>query len=158
MCEKSDGSVAATIRAELDFLKSQVRGQSVEIIRLKNKVERQEGQIKILLQERQSGDDGRRKRSASIVEKNRTYGRSSKQKSASKMANNEQSSGGQRIPVLTQFRSCHEISVAYDVSLQTLLGVSDTNNMTTMLYIDPDGQGIGAPPIYVLCNLTNGII
>ena len=58
---------------------------------------------------------------------------------------------------LTQFRSCHGIVVAYDLyALQNLLVTSDTNNMTAMFYIDPDGQGIGAPPIYVKCNLTDG--
>ena len=166
--EKScDG--AAMIRKEFDLLKSQVRGQSVEIIQLRNKIERQGAQLnkaskqietlfRQQTQQQSCTDAGRRKRSLLSEQRNGNRNKNRRNNLAKATEALLQSPSRQSTQVLTQFRSCHEISVAYDVyALQNLLGVSDTNNITAMFYIDPDGQGIGAPPIYVLCNLTNGI-
>lgn len=54
-----------------------------------------------------------------------------------------------------QYRSCHEIFVAHSGQVSSKLTYNQ-NKLTT--YIDPDGLGIGDPPIFVECDMTNGII
>jgi len=61
------------------------------------------------------------------------------------------------IQVQTEFRSCHEILLAYKGHSLDSMMVNKSDKMREMFHIDPDGQGIGASPIYVMCDFTNGI-
>lgn len=55
------------------------------------------------------------------------------------------------VQIHTQFRSCHEIFVAYEGG--ALSGVTLNRNKFN-IFIDPDGQGIGDPPILVECDMN----
>ena len=55
--------------------------------------------------------------------------------------------------MMVQYRSCHEIVVAHSGQVASKLTYNQNKFRT---YIDPDGLGIGDPPIYVECDMTNG--
>ena len=55
--------------------------------------------------------------------------------------------------VQIEFRSCHEIFLAHEGGV---LGTLTNNNRDTFnTFIDPDGKGIGDPPIFVECHMAN---
>ena len=55
--------------------------------------------------------------------------------------------------MMVQYRSCHHICVAHSGPVASKLTYNQNKFRT---YIDPDGLGIGDPPISVECDMTNG--
>ena len=155
---------------------AQVQGQNKRIIQLESQVQTQATQLKVaneqinilLLQseECRNHKNNTRKRKRSQSNKKERTKRSSS--FTNRMARIEDMKTSLRSVVReskqaqTQFRSCHEIFAAYggqtNHALHSLISTNKnrTRERSFHFHIDPDGQGIGAPPIYVWCNLTNG--
>jgi hypothetical protein len=142
------------------LLDAKVSDQSLEIRDLKSEVQNQaallkeaNGKIEMLMslldqlinhhQESQQNDDDRRK-----VIKRQTLPQPTPQVGSI----SHQSSAAQ---IHTQFRSCYEIFVAYEGG--ALSGVTLNRNKFN-IFIDPDGQGIGDPPILVECDMNGNYI
>lgn len=144
----------------LNQLETKVRVQSLEINQLRVKVDWQETRLneanrkfEIILQEARNAsncDDAiftkRKKRNAD--EKRKTKPRvidNILTEQAKKASSNSQS-------VKIEFRSCHEIFLAYEGGVFSSLA---HNRDVFNAFIDPDGQGIGDPPIFVECDMAN---
>ena len=54
--------------------------------------------------------------------------------------------------VKIQYRSCHEIFTAHTGGVLSSLA---NNRQVFNTFIDPDGLGIGDPPIFVECDMAN---
>ena len=54
--------------------------------------------------------------------------------------------------VKIQYRSCHEIFTAHTGGVLSSLA---NNRQVFNTFIDPDGLGIGDPPIFVECDMSN---
>jgi len=165
------------VNRKLDLLGDQVLSQNKRINQLETKVNTQATQLKManeqietLLQllsvECPNSNNTRRKRCS----KQQTTNRKRSKRSSSltnRMARIEKNKISMRSAVRqskqaqTQFRSCHEIFLAYGgqtgQALHSLMPCKNRTKDMFYFHIDPDGQGIGAPPIYVLCDFTNGI-
>ena len=55
--------------------------------------------------------------------------------------------------VQIEFRSCHEIFLAHEGGVISTL--TNNNREKFNAFIDPDGKGIGEPPIFVECDMAN---
>ena len=55
--------------------------------------------------------------------------------------------------VQIEFRSCHEIFLAHEGGVISTL--TNNNREKFNAFIDPDGKGIGDPPIFVECDMAN---
>ena len=91
----------------------------------------------------------KKKRNADEKRKTKTHVIDSKlTEQAKKASSNSQS-------VKIEFRSCHEIFLAYEGGVFSSLA---HNRDMFNAFIDPDGQGIGDPKIFVECEIANNSI
>lgn len=135
------------------LLDAKVNGQALEISQLRSEVQNQaallkEANVKIealmsLLDQLHDHEDSQQKDATRSRFKRQTSPQATPQAGSL-----SQSSAAQ---IHTQFRSCYEIFVAYEGG--ALSGVTLNRNKFN-IFIDPDGQGIGDPPILVECDMN----
>ena len=118
------------MKTKLDTLGVKVESQAVRIDKLENELTKANEKIDQLLMESNDDDHVNSKSSPAQIIKPQS--------------------------LQTQYRSCHEF---YSATLRNYkeIGFEGVPIKSGMFYIDLDGQGVGEPPIYVYCNMTDGI-
>jgi len=136
------------------LLDAKVNGQALEISQLRSEVQNQaallkeaNGKIETLMSLLDQLHDHEDYRQNDARFKRQTLPQATPQ-----MGSISQSSAAQ---IHTQFRSCYEIFVAYEGG--ALSGVTLNRNKFN-IFIDPDGQGIGDPPILVECDMNGNCV
>lgn len=122
-------SLVAEMKTKLDTLGVKVESQAVRIDKLENELTKANEKIDQLLMESNDDDHVNSKSSPAQIIKPQS--------------------------LQTQYRSCHEF---YSATLRNYkeIGFEGVPIKSGMFYIDLDGQGVGEPPIYVYCNMTDG--
>ena len=154
----------------LDRLESKVQGQSVKVDSQEMRLGEAERKIESILLLKETNSEAAdneimfsRKRlkrspqpssnSSRIVTKNKSKMKIIKSEDEDTQEKQTKASANPHAIMMVQYRSCHEIFVAYSGQVASKLTYNQNKFRT---YIDPDGLGIGDPPISVECDMTNG--
>jgi len=143
-------------------LESKVQGQSVKVDTQEIRLVEAERKIESILLQGTSSDAAddneilsssrkRLKRSPQSLYRNVT--RKLNVKIKNEILEKQANAAANPHSIKVQYRSCHEIFMAHLGRVSSSLTY---NRDVFTTYIDPDGLGIGDPPILVECDMTNG--